>query len=280
MDASDVEDICSDAVHHEIHNNKFLHGNLFQDSVRNEMLTHYKRIVIGSFKEFFQSFNTNNLAEVLQALKELNFILAKRAPELAAHYNMPLEPHQITTEEVPNIVRAHLHCNSAYNPEHSIRGRLHSQGNQYHQYSQQSSLLLRYNQHSERSDTHFHLNRNYGNILPCSDSQCNSSKTVRNTPNTSNNQANAIITQSPNNSDILGCLQSQIFGLQTQALQQSTLNSLKIFNGNNKSKFMLWAQSLENAAKLCNLDTLSITLSKFQGSQLQSAHFLESKDVS
>ena len=56
------------------------------------MLTHDNRIVIGSFKEFFLSINTNNLAEVLQALKELNFILANRAPELASHYNMPLEP--------------------------------------------------------------------------------------------------------------------------------------------------------------------------------------------
>ena len=41
-----------------------------------KMLTHYNRIVIGSFKEFFQHVNTNNLAEVLQALKELNSILA------------------------------------------------------------------------------------------------------------------------------------------------------------------------------------------------------------
>ena len=145
-------------VHHEMCNNPFLHRNLFQDSVRNEMLTHYNRIVIGSFKEFFQSVNTNNLAEVLQAIKELSFMLANRTLELAAHYNMPLEACQITAE-VPDLVRAHLYCNPAYNPEHSIRGRPHSQGNQYHWYSQQSSLLLRYNQHSERSDTHFHSNR-------------------------------------------------------------------------------------------------------------------------
>ena len=48
------------------------------------MLTHYNRIVI-LFQGFFQSIDTNNLAEVLQALKELNFVLANRAPELAAH---------------------------------------------------------------------------------------------------------------------------------------------------------------------------------------------------
>ena len=140
---------------------------------------------------------------------------------------MPLEPHQITAEQVPNIVKAHLLCNSAYNLEHSIRGRPHSQGNQYHWHSQQSSLPLRYNQHSERSDHCFHSNKNYGNIHPCIYNQHNSPSTVRNTPNPSNNQVNTITTQSPNNSDILGCLQCKILGLQTQALQQSTLNSIK-----------------------------------------------------
>ena len=92
VDISDFMDISPDAVHHKHCNNMSQHENLFQDSVRNEMLTHYNRIVIGSFKEFFQSINTNNLAEVLQVLKELNFILANRAPELALYYNMPLEP--------------------------------------------------------------------------------------------------------------------------------------------------------------------------------------------
>ena len=65
----------------------------------------------------------NNLVEVLQALKELNFMLANKAPELAAHYNMMLEPCQISAEEVPDFVKAHLHHATAYNPEHSIRGR-------------------------------------------------------------------------------------------------------------------------------------------------------------
>ena len=56
------------------------------------MLSHYNGIVIGCFKDIFQSVNTSNLAKVVQALKELNLVLANRAPELAAHYNMPLEP--------------------------------------------------------------------------------------------------------------------------------------------------------------------------------------------
>ena len=92
IDISDLEYLSPNVIHHKTCDNLSPQENLFQDSVRNEMLTHYNRIVIGSFKEFFQSINTNNLAEVLQALKELNFILANRAPELASHYNMVLEP--------------------------------------------------------------------------------------------------------------------------------------------------------------------------------------------
>ena len=56
------------------------------------MLSHYNRIVICCFKNIFQSVDMNNLAAVLQALKELNFMLTNRAPEVATHYNMPLEP--------------------------------------------------------------------------------------------------------------------------------------------------------------------------------------------
>ena len=94
------------------------------------------------------------------------------------------------------------------------------------------------------------------------------------------NQVNTITTQSPNNSDLIGSLQSQMLGLQTQALQQSMLNSIKIFDGTNKSEFTLWAQSVENATRLCNLDTLSIALSKLQGPTLKSTSYLKSKEVS
>ena len=64
-----------------------------------------------------------------------------------------------------------------------------------------------------------------------------------------------------------------------QVLQPSTLNSIKIFNGSNKSEFTLWAQSVENATRLCNLDTLSLALSKLQGAPLKSASYLESKEA-
>ena len=81
------------------------------------MLTHYNHIIIGSCKEFFQHIDTNNLAEVLKALRELNFVLANRAPELASYYNMELQQRQITAEDIPSLVRAHLNCNTAYNAE-------------------------------------------------------------------------------------------------------------------------------------------------------------------
>ena len=139
--------------------------------------------------------------------------------------------------------------------------------------------LLRYNQHSERSETCFHSNRNYGNTHHHVTSQHNSPHTIRNTLNAINNQANPIAVQSPNNSNITECLQSQILGLQMQALQQSTLKSIKIPDGNNKSEFTSWTRSVENAVKLCNMETLTIALSKLQGPPLKSARFLESKEV-
>ena len=131
-------------------------------------------------------------------------MLANRAQELTAHYNMALEPHQISAEEVPDLVKAHLYCNVVYNLEHIVRRRPCPGGNQYHWSSQQSSLLLRYNQQTERFDAHFHSNRNYGNTHHRIYGQGNSPQTVRNTPNTINNQVNTITTQSPNYSDLIG----------------------------------------------------------------------------
>ena len=107
----------------------------------------------------------------------------------------------------------------------------------------------------------------------------NSPRSVENAHNTSNSQVNAIAPQSPNTLDLIGSLQSQILGLQTQTLQQSTLNPIKIFNGTNKSEFTLWMQSVENTARLCNLDTLNIALSKLQGPPLKSTCYLESKET-
>ena len=100
-DASNFTDVNTSAEQGNMCDNISPHGTLYEDSIRNTMLTQYNQIVIGSFKEFFQTVDMNNLSEVLQALKELNFILANRALELACYYNMPLEPHQKTAEEVP-----------------------------------------------------------------------------------------------------------------------------------------------------------------------------------
>ena len=82
-----------------------------------------------------------------------------------------------------------------------------------------------------------------------------------------------------NTSDILGLLQSQILSLQMHPLQQSKLNSIKIFDGSNKAEFTVWAQSIENAARLCHLDALNIALSKLQGAPLKSANYLEAKET-
>ena len=44
-------------------------------------------------------------------------------------------------------------------------------------------------------------------------------------------------------------------------------------------EFTAWAQSIENAARLCNLDALSIALSKLQGAPLKSDNYLEAKET-
>ena len=82
-----------------------------------------------------------------------------------------------------------------------------------------------------------------------------------------------------NASELIGSLQNQTIGLQLQPLQQSTLNSIKMFKGTNKAEFAAWVQSIENAVGLCNLDALSVALSKLQGAPLKSANYLEGKEI-
>ena len=88
----------------------------------NEMLSHYNCIFIGCFKDIFQSVDTNNLSAVLQALKELTFILANRAPKLAAHYSLPQEPWQVSAKEVSSLISASLNRPTANSTEYSSRG--------------------------------------------------------------------------------------------------------------------------------------------------------------
>ena len=226
----------------------------------NEMLSHYYCILIGCFKDIFQTVDTNNLSAVLQAIKELNFILANREPELSAYYGFPLEPWQVSTEEVPDIISANLHRPTAISTEHSSRGRPHS-------HRARSSYQSRY---SDRDRHHSYSSpKNQYLQNQASNSYQNSS----NTPHIANNRYPLNI------SELIGSLQSQIIGLQSQPLQQLTLNSIKMFNGTNKAEFATWAQSIKNAARLCNLDALSITLSKLQGAPLKSANYLESKET-
>ena len=114
-------------------------------------------------------------------------MLANKAP---AHYNMPLEPQQISAEEVPNLIKAYLYCPMSYNLEQKIRGRPCSRGNQHHWYNRQSSPLLRYNQHANRSDMHFysHKHKNYNNSRYHNSNGHNTTPSARNTYNTGNTQ--------------------------------------------------------------------------------------------
>ena len=123
-----------------------------------------------------------------------------------------------------------------------------------------------------------HNVRNHSNTSYHNNKEHNPTQPARNTYNTGNTQVNSTNEQSPDAS-IPGSLQSQILGLQIQALQQSTLHSIKIFDGSNKGKFTTWAQSVENTARVCHLDALSIALSKLQGAPLKLESHLETKEV-
>ena len=103
VDMSDLEHLSANAVHYELHHNPSPHKNLFPDSVRNEMLTLYNCIVIGSCKNFFQFIDMNNLAEVLKALRELNFILANRVPELAPITICNCNQDRLQQKEFPTL---------------------------------------------------------------------------------------------------------------------------------------------------------------------------------
>ena len=80
--------------------------------------------------------------------------------------------------------------------------------------------------------------------------------------------------------ELIGSLQSQIIGLHLQPLQQATPNSINTFDVTKKAEFATWAQSIENAMRICNLDAINITLSKLQGAPLKLAIYLEGKETS
>ena len=94
-----------------------------------------------------------------------------------------------------------------------------------------------------------------------------------------NNSSHVQPTSTLNTSDIIGSLQSQIISLQSQPLQQAMLSSINMFNGTKKAEFAMWAQSIENATRICNLDAINITLSKLQGAPLKSVVYLEGKET-
>ena len=132
-----------------------------------------------------------------------------------------------------------------------------------------------------------HKNKSYNNASYHNSNGHKSISSISNSHNTNinmhnsigNTQCSAIDIQPSNTSDILGSLQSQILGLQMHLLHQSTLNSIKIFDGGNKAEFTAWAHSIENTARLSHLDALSIALSKLQGALLKSINYLETKEA-
>ena len=71
-----------------------------------------------------------------------------------------------------------------------------------------------------------------------------------------------------------------MMGLHLQPLQQATLKSINTFDGAKKAEFTTWAQSVENIARMCNLNAVNIALPKLQGDPLESAIYLEGKETS
>ena len=97
-------------------------------------------------------------------MKEQNVILANRAPELSAHYGFPLEPQQISTEEVPDFVSTYLSRPTANPSKHSSTGRPRTRGNHQYRPSRQLSTVPRYDYNNRtrqinRSDTYPNFNR-------------------------------------------------------------------------------------------------------------------------
>ena len=255
----------------------------------NEMLSHYNHILIGCFKDIFQTVDTNNLSIILQTLKKLNFVIANRAPELSAHYGIPLEPQQVSAKEVPDFISAYLNWPTDNTTDRNSRGRPGTSSNEHYRYTGQSSPVPRYNQQTSRSNTsaHSHKDRsyhqpNYHNRNSCHlySSPNHLSNPASNSYHNNSNMPCRTNGMHPlNMSELTGLLQSQILGLQTQPLQQSMVNSIKIFDGTNKAEFTAWVQNIENTARLHNLDALSIALSQLQGAPLKSANYLEGKET-
>ena len=63
--ASDLADLyANDIIHHDMHDPGFFPTeNIFPNHACNELLSHYNCILIGCFKDIFQSVDTNNLVQ-------------------------------------------------------------------------------------------------------------------------------------------------------------------------------------------------------------------------
>ena len=90
---SDIADFCTNtSAQNDIHNSGLFPTcteTMFPNPCTcNKMLSHYNHILIGCFKDIFQTVDTNNLSTVLQALKELNFLLANNQLTMVYHWNL------------------------------------------------------------------------------------------------------------------------------------------------------------------------------------------------
>ena len=292
---SDIADFCTNtSTQNDIHNSGLFpmstEAMFANPHMHNKMLSHYNCILIGCFQDIFQTVDTNNLSAVLQALKELNFVLADRAPELSTHYGIPLEPQQVSIEEVPDFISEYLNRLTANIHKCSSRGRPRTRGNEHYRHARQSSPVPRYDQPASRLDTYAHSckDRSYHHPIYNNRDRCHLYSSPNHSCNPANNSYHNNNSNMPcstndmhslNMSELIDSLQSQILGLLIHPLQQPMLNSIKIFDGTNKADFTAWVQSIENAARLCNLDALSIALSKLQGAPLKSANYLEAKET-
>ena len=127
-------------------------------------MTEYNRIVIGSFKEFLSVSGYEQPVRGSAGIKGTKFHASQQSTGASVLLQHATGTScQITAEEVPDLVRAHLYHSSAYNPEHIASGEGPTREVMpYHRYAWQSSPLPRYQVHYMKGQTtHVYSNRSF-----------------------------------------------------------------------------------------------------------------------
>ena len=205
---SDIADFCaSTSAQNDIHNSSLLPTKTMFPSncTHNEMLSHYNHILIGCFKDIFQTVDTNNLSAVLQALKELNFVLTNRA----LNYQLTMVYHWNLNKSLLKRYLILLVC-ALTGPQPTplsiaIEGD-QGPGNQHYRYARQSSPVPRYNQQTSRLDTHAysHKNRFYHQPSYNNRSRCHSHSPFNHLHNAaSNSYDNVTLCKMASNANII-----------------------------------------------------------------------------